>query len=162
MRAPRKHNRHLPSRGCRLFFWLAGEHGLACWRNNRLDPQRPIPMPTSSLRPFDPERDLVLQRVIPVPLAKVWEAWTTPEQLKQWFCPLPWKVVACEVDLRPGGVFGTTMRGPAGEEHASEGCYLEIVPHKRLVWTDGLGPGFRPAEKAFMTGILEQIGRAHV
>ncbi|MCB9912709.1 MAG: SRPBCC family protein [Planctomycetes bacterium] len=112
-------------------------------------------MPTSSLRPFDPERDLVLQRVIPVPLAKVWEAWTTPEQLKQWFCPLPWKVVACEVDLRPGGVFGTTMRGPAGEEHASEGCYLEIVPHKRLVWTDGLGPGFRPAEKAFMTGILE-------
>lgn len=26
------------------------------------------------------------------------------------------------------------------------GCYLEVIPNKRLVWTNAIGPGFRPAD----------------
>ena len=53
-----------------------------------------------------PNLDLVLERVIDVPRHLVWEAWATkPEHLKVWFVPKPWSVSACEIDLRPGGMF---------------------------------------------------------
>lgn len=94
---------------------------------------------------IDPERDLVLERIVDVPPRKVWRAWTIPEQLKQWFTPAPWTTVDCEIDLRPGGIFRTVMRSPEGEENDGAGCFLEVVPEQRLVWTSALLPGFRPA-----------------
>lgn len=103
---------------------------------------------------IDPKLDLVLDRVIDVPPEKVWAAWTRPEQLMKWFCPEPWTVSKCEIDLRPGGMFKTTMRGPDGTEMPNMGCYLEVVPNERLVWTDALLPGYRPASEPFMTGVL--------
>lgn len=106
--------------------------------------------------PHDPTRDLVLERHIPdVTPALLWRAWTEPDQLMQWFAPKPWETSACEIDLRPGGVFSTTMRSPEGEEMAGDpGCYLEVVEHRRLVWTDALGPGYRPNASSFMTAII--------
>ena len=104
---------------------------------------------------FNPELDLVLDRVVDVPLARVWDAWTKPELVVKWFTPAPWQTVACEIDLRPGGKFNTTMRSPEGQEFPNSGCYLEVVDQQRLVFTDGLLPGFRPAPAAFMTAILE-------
>ena len=92
----------------------------------------------------DPALDLVLERVVDVPPALVWKAWTTPEILTRWFTPAPWTTPACEMDLRPGGRFRTVMRSPEGEEFDNVGCFLEVVPGKRLTWTSALGPGFRP------------------
>jgi len=43
----------------------------------------------ADLPPVNPELDLVLQRVVPVPAERVWSAWTTASHLKQWFCPTP-------------------------------------------------------------------------
>lgn len=96
----------------------------------------------------DPTLDLVLERVVDVPRELVWAAWTTPEQLMQWFTPAPWTTVACELDLRPGGVFRTVMRSPEGEEFDNAGCVLEVVPHERFVWTGALAPGYRPRSRA--------------
>jgi uncharacterized protein YndB with AHSA1/START domain len=114
----------------------------------------------------DPNLDLVLERIVDVPRELVWGAWTKPEQLKQWFTPVPWKTVDCEIDLRPGGIFRTVMRGPEGQEFSNAGCYLEIVPNEKLVWTGALGPGYRPrpsnlpAETFLMTAVitLEALG----
>jgi uncharacterized protein YndB with AHSA1/START domain len=100
---------------------------------------RPIPYPP------DPRLDLILERVIDVPRELVWLAWTTPEHIKRWFTPAPWTTVACEIDLRPGGIFRTVMRSPEGAEFPSAGCYLEVVKNERLVWTNALGPGYRPS-----------------
>jgi uncharacterized protein YndB with AHSA1/START domain len=102
----------------------------------------------------NPQLDLVLERVIDVPVERVWEAWTTPEHVKEWFTPRPWTVARCEIDLRVGGKFSTTMRSPDGEEFPNEGCYLEIVPNERLVFTDALQGGFRPSGNSFMTAII--------
>ncbi len=55
----------------------------------------------------NPELDLMLERVVDVSPELMWATWTTPELLKPWFCPLPWKTVECEIDLRPGGIFRT-------------------------------------------------------
>lgn len=103
---------------------------------------------------IDPALDLVLEREIDVPVELVWEAWTTPESIRHWFVPKPWTVTQCEIDLRPGGVFGTTMRSPEGEEFPNVGCYLEVVPNRRLVFTDALLPGYRPAAKPFFSAAL--------
>ena len=92
----------------------------------------------------DPKLDLVLERTIDVPRELVWMAWTTPEHLKQWFTPAPWKTTECQIDLRPGGKFYTVMRSPEGQDFPSSGCYLEVVTNERLVWTSALGPGYRP------------------
>ena len=105
--------------------------------------------------PIDPALDLVLERVVPVRPELVWRAWTEPEHLVRWFTPAPWKTIACEIDLRPGGRFITTMQSPEGEaQPPSAGCYLEVVPHRRLVFTDALGPGYRPAREPFFTATI--------
>ena len=108
-----------------------------------------------TIHKLDPKLDLVLERVVDVPPALVWEAWTKPEHLRHWFTPKPWTVAHCEVDLRPGGIFRTVMRGPDGEEHDAAGCYLEVVPQQRLIWTDALLPGYRPSANPFFTAIVE-------
>ena len=96
---------------------------------------------------FNPELDLMLERVVDVPRELIWAAWTTPEKLMPWFCPLPWKTVACEIDLRPGGKFYTVMQSPEGQTYPNEGCYLEIIKNEKLTWTNALEPGFRPARQ---------------
>lgn len=95
------------------------------------------------LRP-DAALDLVLERTADVSPTFVWDAWTRPELLKRWFCPKPWQTVEAQIDLVPGGLFRTVMRGPDGTEFTNVGCYLEIVPGRRLVWTGALGPDYRP------------------
>lgn len=95
----------------------------------------------------DPKLDLVLERIVDVSPELVWMAWTQPEHLKKWFTPAPWTTVDCEIDLRPGGVFRTVMRSPEGKDFPNLGCYLEIIPHQKLVWTDALQAGFRPSHQ---------------
>jgi uncharacterized protein YndB with AHSA1/START domain len=109
---------------------------------------------TSALLKPDPELDLVLEREVDVPVELVWKAWTTPAHLRHWFVPKPWTVTSCEIDLRPGGIFSTVMRSPEGKEFPNLGCYLEVVPNERLIFTDALLPGFRPSPEPFFTAAL--------
>ncbi|MNL54990.1 hypothetical protein D3C87_1783670 [compost metagenome] len=46
------------------------------------------------------------------------------------------------------------MRSPEGDEHPVSGCILEFVENRKLVWTDAMTKGYRPAEKSFMTAML--------
>lgn len=93
----------------------------------------------------DPALDLVLERTIDVAPEHVFRAWTEPAQIKKWFTPKPWKTIDCEIDLRPGGIFRTVMQSPEGETMPEGvGCFLEVVPNRRITWTGALGPGFRP------------------
>jgi uncharacterized protein YndB with AHSA1/START domain len=110
---------------------------------------------------MNPKLDLVLERVVDVPPELVWKAWTTPEYLLKWFTPAPWKTVECELDLRPGGMFRTVMESPEGQRFPNAGCFLEVVPNRKLVWTDALEPGYRPTARTlgadapfFMTAVV--------
>lgn len=105
-------------------------------------------------------RDLVIERVLPVPVEKVWAAWTEPDVVVQWFTPAPWKTVGCEIDLRPGGRFDSVMESPEGERFPNKGCLLEVIPQRRLTFTSVLTEGFRPtdpvngAEDLPFTGVI--------
>ena len=90
--------------------------------------------------------DLVLERVVSAAPEDLWRGWTEPELLTRWFTPTPWVTVHAEVDPQPGGVFRTVVRSPDGEESDGSGCVLAAEPGRRFVWTNTLGPGFRPIE----------------
>lgn len=102
----------------------------------------------------DGPRELVLDRLLDAPRAKIWRGWTEPELMKQWFCPEPWKVTEAKLDLRPGGGSYMRMKGPDGQELQSYGQYLELVKDEKIVFTDAFTGDWQPAEKMFFTGIL--------
>ena len=112
-----------------------------------------MPDTPQSLLAVDPNLDLQLERIIDVPRALVWRAWTDPEHLVKWFCPLPWNTTACEINLRPGGIFQTTMQGPEGPGFTNTGCILQVVDKELLVWTGVLGPDFRPQPKELFAAV---------
>ncbi len=99
-------------------------------------------------------RELVITRLIDAPREKVYQAWTTPALLVQWFTPKPWQTVSAELDVRPGGASLIVMRGPDGTEFPNRGVYLEVVPNEKLVFTDAYTDAWKPSDKPFMTGIL--------
>lgn len=103
-------------------------------------------MPLS--KTINPKLDLLLERIVDVPPELVWKAWTMPEHLKEWFCPKPWRVTECEIDLRPGGLFRTVMQGPDGIPQENLGCYLEVEENLTLTWTDALEKDYRPNVRA--------------
>lgn len=92
-------------------------------------------------------RELTISRFINAPPAKVWKAWSTPEHLAQWWIPAPIECQVIKLDLRPGGGFETRMRQGDGDfEPHVEGCFLDVVPERRLVFTTALGEGWQPLE----------------
>ena len=95
-------------------------------------------------------RDLFLRRVIYAHPEKIFNAWTEPALLKQWFAPLPWTVAKVETDVRTGGASLIVMRSPEGKEYPGYGVYLEVIKNQRLVFTDAFTQAWEPSEKAFM------------
>ena len=103
----------------------------------------------------DGPRELVLNRLLDTTRDRIWRCWTEPDLLKQWFCPLPWKVTEAKLDLRPGGSSYIVMRGPEGQEFPNQGQYLELVKERRLVFSDAFVGDWKPSEKPFFTGIVD-------
>ena len=103
------------------------------------------------LAAINPLLDLELTEDVPLTPEQLFEGWTNPDILKKWFCPRPWKVAECSIDLRPGGLFSNVMQSPEGElMPENQGCYLLIERPTRLVWTGALGEDFRPNPKPQM------------
>ena len=95
---------------------------------------------------FDPKLDLAFERFIDAPVRLVWEALTQPEHLKEWYMPRDWgRVAHAEMDVQPGGIFRIDIENDKDEVFPNLGCFLDVVPMERLVWTSMLFPGYRPA-----------------
>jgi uncharacterized protein YndB with AHSA1/START domain len=87
-----------------------------------------------------PAFELEFTRMIDAPRARVYEAWTNPEQMAKWFAPKPYQLFVNQMDFQPGGKFSMAMRGPGGEDFPFTGTYREIVPPAKLAWS-GEFPG---------------------
>jgi uncharacterized protein YndB with AHSA1/START domain len=102
---------------------------------------------------LDPETDLSFTRVLKAPRRLVWECWTTPRHIREFFVPRPHQVTACDIDLRVGGRFNTTFL-VEGNEMENNGVFLDVVEGEKLVFTDAYTEGWKPAPDPFMTAIL--------
>lgn len=80
------------------------------------------------MKPFE------ISRVFDATRDKVWQAWTEPARLKQWWGPRGFKVHTCKVDLRPGGTFLYGMKAPDGSDMWGRFVYREIDAPKKLVF----------------------------
>ena len=100
----------------------------------------------SSQFTFNPKLDIAIERFIDAPARLVWEALTRPEHVREWYMPRAWgRVAQAEMDVRPGGIFSIDIAGADGRVFPNVGCFLDVVPLERLVWTSMLCPGYRPA-----------------
>jgi uncharacterized protein YndB with AHSA1/START domain len=81
--------------------------------------------------------ELKIIRVFDAPLTLVWEAWTDPAQVAQWWGPRGFTLTHHSKDLRPGGHWHYTMHGPDGVDYPSKTIYHEVVPHAKLVYDHG-------------------------
>src|SRR5512147_227125 len=75
----------------------------------------------------------VLERTFDAPRVRVWQAWTEPERLKQWFSPKGFAVIAATMDFRVGGTYHYGMRTPQGQEMWGKWTFREIKAPERLV-----------------------------
>lgn len=93
------------------------------------------------------ESILAIDRLIAAPPSAVWDAWSDPAKLEKWWIPAP---IACRVvtlDLHPGGGFETQMREGSGDfQPHIDGCFLDVEPERRLVFTTALRAGWQPVD----------------
>jgi uncharacterized protein YndB with AHSA1/START domain len=104
--------------------------------------------------------DLIITRRIAASPDRVYRCWTEPALLQQWIAPKPLVTRDLVMDLRPGGRFYFLMVLPDGTELPNEGCVLAAEPNRRLVFTQCLTEGFRPAENPMLPMTAEMTFEA--
>jgi len=104
---------------------------------------------------FDPTRDLKISRTIRAAPSAIWRAWTDPRSFERWWVPAPALCKVVEMDVRPGGALVTHINEhDAGFAPHLDACFLDVVEHERIVFTNALMRGWRPAAHPFMTAII--------
>ena len=84
------------------------------------------------------DREVVVTRTFDAPARIVFEAWTNPKLFKQWWVPrsMGMTLRSCELDVRTGGKYRLVFGDDPANEMAFFGKYLDVVPNKRIVWTN--------------------------
>jgi uncharacterized protein YndB with AHSA1/START domain len=82
------------------------------------------------------DTELVLARTFAAPRRLVFDAFTRPELLRRWHGARGWRLVVCEIDLRPDGAWRFVSHGPDGAELGHGGVYVEVDAPGRLVQTE--------------------------
>jgi len=85
------------------------------------------------------DREIVVSRLIHAPQALVFEAWTNPIHVVNWWGPDGFTNTIHEMDVRPGGVWRLTMHGPDGVDYPNRIQFIEVIQPERLVYIHGNG-----------------------
>jgi uncharacterized protein YndB with AHSA1/START domain len=88
--------------------------------------------------------EIVLTRVYDAPVRAVWDAWTVPNQVAQWWGPRGFTITTHSKDLRAGGSWRYTMHGPDGVDYPNVTHYFVVEPYRKLVYDHGASDD-RPA-----------------
>lgn len=83
--------------------------------------------------PASGAQTMTMVRTFYAPRALVWQAWTDPKHLKEWWGPHYFTNGAVDIDLKVGGIQRIEMIGPGGTSYPMESEYREIAPPDRLV-----------------------------
>jgi len=87
------------------------------------------------------DREITISRTLNAPVELVWEAWTNPEHIANWWGPNGFTNTITKMDLTPGGEWLLVMHGPDGTDYKNKSIFKEIVPHKKIVFQH-IAPNF--------------------
>src|SRR5580698_3189652 len=88
------------------------------------------------------DREIVATRIFDAPRDLVFQMWTDPKHISNWWGPRGFSITTHEMDVRPGGVWRHVMHGPDGRDYPSEIVFLEVVKPERLVYDHVSEPRF--------------------
>jgi uncharacterized protein YndB with AHSA1/START domain len=80
------------------------------------------------------DRELQIERTLNAPVELVWEVFTKPEHIANWWGPNGFTNTIYTMDVRPGGEWDFMMHGPDGRDYKNRSIYQEIVPLKKIVF----------------------------
>ncbi|GAA2812616.1 SRPBCC domain-containing protein [Kribbella solani] len=111
---------------------------------------------------FDPELDLVVERIIRAPRKVVWAAWSDPAQLAQWWVPAPAVCRVERLDLRPGGALVSRLSsdGLRFEPHL-DAVVLAADELERIAFTNAIRSDWRPADPQPIVVTVEVVLTEH-
>lgn len=87
-------------------------------------------------------RELKISRLLNAPIELVWEVWTQPEHIAQWWGPNGFTNTMDKMDVKPGGAWEFVMHGPDGTDYKNKSVFKEIVKQERIVFEHKSGPNF--------------------
>jgi len=87
-------------------------------------------------------RELKLARTLNAPVELVWEVWTNPQHLEQWWGPDGFSNTISKMEVKPGGEWDLMMHGPDGTDYKNKSVFREVVPFKKLVYEHVSAPKF--------------------
>lgn len=88
------------------------------------------------------DRELRVSRLLNAPLPLVWEAWTQPEHLCNWWGPDGFTCTISKMDVRHGGQWHLVLHGPDGTDYRNESVFREVVPQEKIVYEHTSAPFF--------------------
>jgi uncharacterized protein YndB with AHSA1/START domain len=105
-----------------------------------------------------PDREIVISRVFDAPRELVWEAFTDPKQVVEWWGPNGFTTTIHEMDVRPGDRWRHTMHGPDGTNYPNTSVFKEVVKPERIVYSHGGGKEDGPGVSFEATWTFEAVG----
>jgi len=88
------------------------------------------------------DRELIIRRKLNAPVKLVWEVWTKPEHIANWWGPDGFTNTISKMDVVPGGEWDLVMHGPDGTDYKNKSIFKEIIPLKKIVYDHVSGPRF--------------------
>jgi uncharacterized protein YndB with AHSA1/START domain len=100
-------------------------------------------MATKSSAVNDPEKkELSITRILNAPRELVWEVWTHPEHIAQWWGPNGFTNTIHHMDVKPGGEWNFIMHGPDGTDYPNKIVFNKIIKPGLITFTNLVSPEF--------------------
>jgi uncharacterized protein YndB with AHSA1/START domain len=88
------------------------------------------------------DRELNISRLLNAPVELVWEVWTNPGHIKNWWGPNGFTSTITKMEVEPGGEWNLVMHGPDGTDYKNKSIFREIIKHKKIVYEHISAPKF--------------------
>lgn len=95
-----------------------------------------------NLKNNESDRSISISRLVNAPIQLVWEVWTKPEHIKNWWGPNGFTNTITKMEVKPGGEWNLVMHSPDGTEFKNKSVFKEIVKHRKLVYEHISAPKF--------------------
>jgi uncharacterized protein YndB with AHSA1/START domain len=88
------------------------------------------------------DRELIISRTLDAPVELVWEVWTKPEHIANWWGPNCFTNTITKMEMHEGGEWDLIMHGPDGTDYKNKSIFKEIIPLKKIVYQHVSAPKF--------------------